>query len=128
MEAELKRRDQNLEEALKQRYEEWESRCELREQDLSKELKGKEDAFLSNQLRRDSELIKIMKEREDAMEKNLLQKADAFGYLYKEHKKEIRTLIVKRDKKIEGTLNYREKCRTKSLDMINNNLIKMHYA
>ena len=31
----------------------------------------------------------IMKEREDAMEKNLLHKADAFGYLYKEHQKEI---------------------------------------
>ena len=41
------------------------------------------------------------------MEKNLLQKAVAFGYLYKEHRKEIRTLIEKRDKEIKGTLNYR---------------------
>ena len=77
---------------------------------------------------RDSELIKIMKEREDAMEKNLLQKADAFRYLYKEHQKEIRLLIEKRDKEMEGTLNYREKCWTESLDMINNNLIKMYSA
>ena len=69
-----------------------------------------------------------MKEREDAMEKNLLHKADAFGYLYKEHQKEIRLLIKKRDKKMEGTLNYREKCWTESLDMINNNLIKMYDA
>ena len=68
-----------------------------------------------------------MKEREDAMEKNLLQKADAFGYLYKEHKKEIRLLIEKRDKEMEDTLNYRKKCWTESLDMINN-LIKMYYA
>ena len=59
-----------------------------------------------------------MKEREDAMEKNLLQKADAFEYLYKEHQKEIRPLIEKRDKEMEGTLNYREKCWTKSLYMI----------
>ena len=44
------------------------------------------------------------------MEKNLLQKVDAFGYLYKEHQKEIRTLIEKRDKELEGTLNYKEKC------------------
>ena len=44
------------------------------------------------------------------MEKNLLQKADAFGYLYKDHQKEIRTMIEKRDKEIEGNLNYREKC------------------
>ena len=51
-----------------------------------------------------------MKEREDAMEKNMLQKADAFGYLYKEHHKEIRALIEKKDKELEGTLNYREKC------------------
>ena len=69
-----------------------------------------------------------MKEREDAMEKNLLQKAVAFGYLYKEHHKEIRFLIEERDKEIEGTLNYREKCWTKSLDMINNNLIKKYSA
>ena len=27
---------------------------------------------------------------------------------------------------MEGTLNYREKCYTESLDMINNNLIKMY--
>ena len=81
---------------------------------------AREDAFISYQLKKDSELIKIMKEREDAMEKNLLQKADAFGYLYKEHQKEIRLLIEKRDKEMEGTLNYREKCWTKSLDMINN--------
>ena len=44
------------------------------------------------------------------MEKNLLQKVDAFGYLYKEHQKEITALIEKRDKELEGTLNYREKC------------------
>ena len=29
---------------------------------------------------------------------------------------------------MEGTLNYREKCWIESLDMINNNLIKMYYA
>ena len=95
-----------MEEALKQRDEEWNSRWEIREQ----ELRAKEDAFLLDQLKRDSELLKIMKEREDAMEKNLLQKADAFGHLYKEHQKEIRSLIEKRDKELEGTLSYKEKC------------------
>ena len=69
-----------------------------------------------------------MKEREDAMEKNMLQKTDAFRYLYKEHHKEIRALIEKRDKELEGTLNYREKCWTESLDMINKNLIKIYSA
>ena len=69
-----------------------------------------------------------MKEMEDAMEKNLLQKVDAFGYLYKEHQKEIRTLIKKMDKEMEGTLKYREKCWIERLDMINNNLIKMYSA
>ena len=67
-----------------------------------------------------------MKEIEDAMEQNMLQKADAFGYLYKEHQKEIRLLIEKRDKEIEVTLNYREKLWTESLNMINNNVIKMY--
>ena len=46
-----------------------------------------------------------MKEMEEAMEKNMLQKADAFGYLYKEHQKEIKALIEKWDKELEGTLN-----------------------
>ena len=60
------------------------------------------------------------------MEKNLLQNVDAFGYLYKEHQKEIRLLIEKMDKEMKGTLNYREKCLTESLDMIKNNFIKMY--
>ena len=60
------------------------------------------------------------------MEKNLLQKAYAFGYLYKEHQKEMRTLIGKMDKELEGTPNYREKCWMEILDMINKNLIKMY--
>ena len=128
MDVELKKRDHNLEESLKQKDEEWKSRWELREQELSEELRVREDSFLSYQLRRDSELLKIMKEMEDAMEKNLLQKEDPFGYLYKEHQKEIRTMIEKWDKKIEGTLNYREKCWIESLDMINKHLLKMHSA
>ena len=104
MDAELKIRYQNPEEALRLRDEEWKSRWEIRKQELSEELKAREDAFLSDQLRRDSELLKIMKKREDAMEKNLLHKADAFRYLYKEHQKEIRLLIEKRDKELEGTV------------------------
>ena len=67
-----------------------------------------------------------MKEMEDAREKNLLQKVDAFGYMYKEHQKELRLLIEKRDKELEGTLNYREMCWNESLDMINNNLLKKY--
>ena len=126
MDAELKRRYQNLEEALRLRDEEWKSIWEIREQELREELKAREDAFISDQLRRYSELIKIIKKWEDAMEKNLLHKAYAFGYLYKEHQKEIRLLIEKMDKELEGTINYREKVWNESLDMINNNLLKMY--
>ena len=72
MDAELRRRDQNMEEALKQRDEEWKSRWETREREMSEEFMAIEDAFLSNQLKRGSELIKILKEREDGMEQNLL--------------------------------------------------------
>ena len=57
-------------------------------------------------------MLKIMKEREDAMDQNLLQKENAFGYLYKEHHKEIKLLIEKRDREMEATLNYKEKCWT----------------
>ena len=95
---------------------------------MKEELKAKEKAFISDQLKRDKELLKIMKEREGAMEENMLQKADAFGYLYKEHQKEIKLLIEKRDKEMEATLNYREKLWTKSLNMVNNNFIKTYSA
>ena len=82
MDAELTRRDQNLEHALKQRDEAWREKLD----------------------RRDNELLKIMKEREDVMEKNMLKKANAFGYLYKEYHKEIKLLIENRDKEIEAIL------------------------
>ena len=48
----------------------------------------------------------------------MLQKADAFGYLYKEHQKEIMATIQKRDEELEASLNYREKLWTESLDMV----------
>ena len=48
--------------------------------------------------------------------------------MYKEHQNEIRTLIKKRDKEMEGILNYREKCWTETLDLINNNLIKIYFT
>ena len=67
MDAELRRKDQNLEDALKQKDEEWNNKLEHREKELSEELKAKERAFILDHLKRDSELLKIMKEREDAM-------------------------------------------------------------
>ena len=76
----------------------------------------------------DNELFKIIKEREGAMEHNLIQKADAFGYLYKDHQKEIKQLIEKRNRDMEATLNYRENLWIESLYMVNNNLIKMYFA
>ena len=38
----------------------------------------------------------MLEEREKEMEKNPMHKADAFGYLYKAHKKEIRDTIQER--------------------------------
>ena len=48
MDVELRRRDQNLEEALELRDEEWKSIWEIRERELSEELWAREDAFLSD--------------------------------------------------------------------------------
>ena len=62
------------------------------------------------------------------MEQNMLQKARAFGYLYKEHQKEIKAIIQKRDEELESTLNFREKLWIESLDMVNSNMIKMYKA
>ena len=69
-----------------------------------------------------------MEIREKEMEQNMLQKAEAFGYLYKEHQKEIKAIIQRRDKELESTLNYREKLWNESLDMVNSNLIKIYTA
>ena len=62
------------------------------------------------------------------MEENLPHKVEAFGYLYKEHQKEIRATIQKRDEKLESTLNYREKLWTKSINIVNHNMIKIYQA
>ena len=60
------------------------------------------------------------------MEQNMLQKDDAFGYFYKEHEKEIRATIQKRNEEMEASQNNKEKLWTKSLDMINANMIRMY--
>ena len=73
------------------------------------ELKKREITFVQDQLMRDQELIKLIEVREKEMEQNLLQKVEAFEYLYKEHQKEIRATIQKRDEELESILNYREK-------------------
>ena len=77
---------------------------------------------------RDQELIKLVEVKEKEMEQNLLQKAEAFRYIYKEHQKEIRATIQKRDEELESILNYREKLWTKSIDLVNQNLVKMYQA
>ena len=69
-----------------------------------------------------------MEVREKEMEHNILQKAKAFGYLYKEHQKEIKATIQKMDEELESTLNYKEKLWTESIDLVNQNMIKMYQA
>ena len=91
-------------------------------------LKKRERVFFTDQLKRNQELIKLMEIREKEMEHNLLQKEEAFGYLYKEHLKEIKTTIHKRDEELESTLNYREKLWIESIDLVNQNMIKMYEA
>ena len=91
-------------------------------------MKEREKAFVNDQLMRDQELIKLMEVREKEIEQNLLQKVEAFGYLYKEHRKEIKATIKKRDEELESTLNYREKLWTESIDLVNQNMVKMYQA
>ena len=57
-----------------------------------------------------------------------MQKVNAFCYLYKEHQKDIKATIQKRDEDMEATLNYREKLWIDSLDMRNSNMIRMYNA
>ena len=96
-----------------------ERRLSNRDKALRVELKERAKAFVQDQLMIDQELIKLMEVREKEMEQNLLQKAETFGYLYKEHQKEIRATIQKMDEELESILNYREKLWTKSIDLVN---------
>ena len=84
--------------------------------------------FVNDQLMKDQELIKLMEVREKEMEQNLHQKVEAFGYLYKEHYKDIKATIQKRDEELEFTLNYRKKLWTESIDLVNQNIVKMYQA
>ena len=114
--------------ALQQRDDEWMGELVERDSALRDEFREKGKTFISEQPKKDQELLKILEIRENEMEHNLLQKADAFGYLYKEHQKEIRAIIQRRDEELEASLDYREKLWTKSLDMVNANMIKMYNA
>ena len=69
-----------------------------------------------------------MEIREKEMEQNPLLKVKAFGYLHKEHKKEIKATIQKRYEELESTLNYKEKLWIESIDLVNHNMIKMYQA
>ena len=60
---------------------------------------------MNDQFKRYQELIRIMKIRGKEMEQNMLHKEKAFGYLYKEHPKEIKATFQKRDEELESTLN-----------------------
>ena len=88
----------------------------------------REKFFVNEQIKRDEELLKVLEEKENEMEKNLLQKADGFGYLYKEHQKEIKNAIQGRDEEMEASLNYRGKLWTGSLDICNSNLRNIYNA
>ena len=92
------------------------------------ELREGERDFVTYQLKRDQKLIKLMEIREKDMELNLLHKAESFRYLYKEHQKEIKATIQKRDEELESTLNYKKKLWTESIDLVNQNMIKMYQA
>ena len=69
-----------------------------------------------------------MEVREKEREHNILKKAKTFRYLYKEHQKEIKATIQKMDEELESTLNYKEKLWTESIDLVNQNMIKMYQA
>ena len=76
----------------------------------------------------DQDLLQIIEVKVKEMDQNLLQKANAFGYLYKEHQKEIRATIQRRDEEMEASLKYREKLWIESIDLCNFNMIKMYNA
>ena len=99
-----------------------------RDEALRVKLKEMERAFVNDQLMIDQRLIKIMEIREKEMEKNMLQKEEVFGYIYKEHKKEIKEVILKREEELEKSLGYRDKLWTDSIDQVNSNMIKMYQA
>ena len=75
--------------------EEWIEELDQRDRALRAEMKEREIVFVNDKLMRDQELINLLEVREKEKKPNLLQKVEAFGYLYKEHHKEIKATIQK---------------------------------
>ena len=92
MDEKTEKRENTLTTALYQRNEEWREDLAEKDKALRAEFRERERAFVSEQLKRDQELLKVLEVREKEMEQNMLQKANSFGYLYKEHQKEIRAV------------------------------------
>ena len=88
-------------------------------------MKASLEAFYNNQFKRDVDLLTILRKREAEMEGNMLKKIEAFKYLYKEQFKEFGRLMKEGDKQLEDNDAYRKKMLLESLDLINQNLLKL---
>ena len=121
MEADFRKIEQQWEQMLKQRYEEWKEEMERRERALMQRLDSKINTFYNEQFKRDEDVLTFLEKREGRMEASILQKAKGFKYLYKEKFKEFGKLMKKRDKELEIDNNYIQKLWNDSLDQVNSN-------
>ena len=100
-EADFRRREQRLEQILKQRDEEWKEEIERRERELMQMMDTKIKTVYNEQLKKDEDVLSFLENGEENMEASMLQKAEGFKYLYKEQFKEFGKLMEKRDKELE---------------------------
>ena len=103
MAAENKKIEENLATELQQRDEEWREDLSNRDKALRAELKERGKAFVQDQLKRDQELIKLIEVGENECSRTCFRRLKP--YLYKEHHKEIKATIQRRDEELESILN-----------------------
>ena len=106
--ADFRRREQQWQQMLKQRDEEYKEEIERRERALIQRQDSTVNTFYNEQLKRDEDVLTFLEKREEKMEANMLQKAEGFKYLYKEQFKKFGKLMEKRDKELEMDNNYRQ--------------------
>ena len=125
MEAAARRKEQIWEENWRIREEEHKEEIKKQEEKIMEKMKTIMQAFYNNQFRRDADLLNILKQKKTEMENNMMRKIDGFKHLYKELFKEFEKVMKERDQRLEDNDEYRRKTWLESMDLINQNLLKL---
>ena len=120
----MNRREEQRNEFLKHREEQFKKEMEERDQDLLKKLKLSHESFYNNQYDRDSQLLTFFKKRDSDMEAKTMEQIKGFKFLYMSLFKDFEKKMKDRDQELDDNDAFKIKIWLENLDLINNNLSK----